>query len=267
MREYYPVVLSFSGHDPSGGAGIQADIESLVNHKCHACCVITTLTEQDSSNVKKLIPQKSKDIIDQANTIFNDFQVQAIKIGLLGNHKIASEICTILLQHPDIPVVLDPILASSNGTSLADERLINCIVKQLLPCTTVLTPNIAEARILTKHNILSVCGSTLLQQGPEYVLITGTDDDKTDKSDIITNQLFQKNGKTKAFYWDRLPESYHGSGCTLASSISALIAQGLPYFKAITQAQYYTWNTLSTAYKAGKGQLNPNRLFCMEKSS
>ena len=257
-----PVVLSFSGHDPSGGAGVQADIETLVSHQCHSCSVITALTEQDSSNVKKLIPQKPQDIIDQANTVLNDFQVKAIKIGLIGHPETASAIQSVLLQHSHIPVILDPVLAAGGGTSLANEQLILAIVDQLLPCTTVLTPNSEEARILAQQSNLNDCGQTLLEKGCDYVLITGTHEQST----TVNNQLFQTNDKTETFSWDRLKHDYHGSGCTLASSIAALIAQGLDPFTAVSEAQEFTWNALDNAYHPGKGQFNPDRLFWMEGS-
>jgi len=256
----HPVVLSFSAHDPSGGAGVQADIETLVSHQCHSCSVITALTEQDSRNVKKLIPQKPQDIIDQANTVLNDFQVQAIKIGLIGHHDTAFAIQSVLLQHPLVPVILDPVLAAGGGTSLANDALIHSITELLLPCTTVLTPNSEEARILANQTKLTDCGETLLNKGCDFVLITGTHEQST----TVNNQLFQLKEKAETFSWDRLPNNYHGSGCTLASSITALIAQGLDPFTAIAEAQEYTWNALDDAYRPGKGQFNPNRLFWME---
>lgn len=262
MSNNPPVVLSFSGHDPSGGAGIQADIETLVSHQCHACSVITALTEQDSQNVKKLIPQQAQDITVQAHTILNDFQVKAIKIGLIGHHNTAVAIQSILLENPHIPVVLDPVLAAGGGTSLANDQLVDSIIQLLLPCSTVVTPNSEEARHLTQKNNLTDCGQSLLDKGCQYVLITGAHE----QSKTVDNHLFQNQGPSEIFSWDRLPHTYHGSGCTLASSIAALIAHGLDPFTAISEAQEYTWNALAAAYHAGKGQHNPNRLFWMEDS-
>ncbi|MCK4843032.1 MAG: hydroxymethylpyrimidine/phosphomethylpyrimidine kinase [Methylococcales bacterium] len=260
MNKNRPIVLCFSGHDPCGGAGIQADIETLISHQCHACSVITALTEQDSGNVKKLIPQPAEDIISQAHTVLDDFQINAIKIGLIGHHETALAIQSVLLQHPNIPVILDPVLAAGGGTSLANEQLINSIVELLLPCTTILTPNSEEARILAQHSDLNICGQNLLDKGCDHVLITGTHE----QSNTVNNQLFQKDNSTESFHWDRLPHQYHGSGCTLASSIAALIAHGLDPFTAVSEAQEYTWNALEAAYLPGKGQYIPNRLFWME---
>ncbi|WP_305908244.1 hydroxymethylpyrimidine/phosphomethylpyrimidine kinase [Methylomarinum sp. Ch1-1] len=260
MQNRRPVVLSFSGHDPSGGAGIQADIEALISHQCHACSVITALTEQDSSNVKKLIPQKPQDIIEQARTLCADFPIAAIKIGLLGHHESVAAIRTVLLEHEHIPVVLDPVLAAGGGAQLATEQLIDSINELLLPLSTVLTPNSDEARILAKQQDLSACGRHLQSQGAEFVLVTGADE----RSEQVHNRLFMASQQEETFTWQRLPENYHGSGCTLASAIAALLAHGLDPFTAVVEAQEYTWNALQAAYRPGRGQFNPNRLFWVE---
>lgn len=260
MTPTRPVVLSFSGHDPSGGAGIQADIETLISHQCHSVSVITALTEQDTRNIKKLIPQSSENIISQANTLLDDLSVNAFKIGLIGHHETALAIYAILKQHPHIPVILDPVLAAGGGTELSNDRLINAIVDLLLPCTTVLTPNSEEARKLSGLNELEDCGLALLEKGCEYVLITGTHE----TTPAVNNQLFHDERCWETYTWDRLPESYHGSGCTLATSIAALVAHGLAPIQAVMEAQEYTWNSLNSAYRTGRGQYNPNRFFWME---
>ncbi len=260
MKKKRPVILSFSGHDPSGGAGIQADIETFISHQCHPCSVITALTEQDSRNVKKLIPQQPENIIDQAKTVLNDFQVDAIKIGLIGQQQTALAIHSILSDYPDIPVILDPVLAAGGGTNLASEQLIETIIEKLLPYTTLLTPNSEEARKLSKLSNLPDCAEKLLTQGCKAVLITGAHE----QSNSVNNQLFQANGQSENFNWERLPHNYHGSGCTLASAICALISHGLDLFTAVAEAQEYTWNALAQAYQPGLGQYNPNRLFWME---
>jgi hydroxymethylpyrimidine/phosphomethylpyrimidine kinase len=255
-----PVVLCFSGHDPSGGAGVQADIETLVSQQCHAASVITALTEQDTHNVKKLIPQRPDDIISQAATLLADLPVKAIKIGLIGHHDTAAAIHSILTSHPQIPVVLDPVLAAGGGAELASEKLIAAVTDLLLPCTAMLTPNSEEARRLTGLSDLHDCGLALLDKGCDYVLITGTHE----TSPAVCNQLFHDGRLLETFTWDRLPASYHGSGCTLASAVAGLIAQGLDPFQAATEAQDYTWHALEAAYRPGQGQHNPNRFFWID---
>ncbi len=262
MSNSYPVVLCFSGHDPSGGAGVQADIETLTSHHCHCVSVITALTEQDSRNVKKMLPQQPENIISQANTLFDDMPIAAIKIGLIGHYETAQAIHSILQQHPNIPVVLDPVLAAGGGTPLANTQLLAAMNELLLPCTTILTPNSEEAKQLTGLTDLDACGLALLEQGCDYVLITGSHE----PTPQVKNRLFHQQAMIEEFSWARLPHSYHGSGCTLASSIAGLLAQGLDAFSAITEAQDYSWNALDAAYKVGKGQHNPNRFFWVEAS-
>lgn len=242
---------------------MQADIETLVSHQCHAASVITALTEQDSRNVKKLIPQNPDDIISQANTLLDDLPVSAFKIGLIGHPETAAALHEILKQHPHVPVILDPVLAAGGGTELSSRQLIDNIIELLLPCTTVLTPNSEEARKLAGLADLDQCGLALLDKGCDYVLITGTHE----TTPAVSNQMFHDQRCLETFTWDRLPASYHGSGCTLASAIAALIAHGLEPFQAVLEAQEYTWNALNAAYRPGQGQYNPNRFFWMEDST
>jgi hydroxymethylpyrimidine/phosphomethylpyrimidine kinase len=255
-----PTVLSFSGHDPSGGAGIQADIETLASHQCHAASIVTALTEQNTQNIIKLIPQHPDDIVSQAKTLLADIPINVIKIGLLGHPETAVAIHNILKQHSRIPVVFDPVLAAGGGTDLSSECLIKVINDFLLPYTTVLTPNSEEARRLTGLQDLTECGLCLLGKGCEYVLITGTHESTPE----VNNQLFHDGRFLETYPWSRLPYSYHGSGCTLAASIAALIAQGLDTFDAIAEAQEYTWNALNSGYQPGKAQHIPNRFFWVD---
>jgi hydroxymethylpyrimidine/phosphomethylpyrimidine kinase len=261
MTNTRPAVLCFSGHDPSGGAGIQADIETLASHECHAVSVITALTEQDTWNVVKLIPQSPENIVSQATTLMADIPIKAFKIGLLGSPKTVRAIHSILVHYPAIPIVLDPVLAAGGGTDLADDQLIQTIIDLLLPITTVLTPNSTEARRLSGLDDLSECGLELLHKGCEYVLITGTHESTPE----VKNQLYYENNCLETYSWSRLRHSYHGSGCTLASSIAALVAKGLDIPQAIAEAQEYTWDALNAGHRPGQGQHIPNRLFWMKE--
>lgn len=260
MSSNRPVVLCFSGHDPCGGAGVQADIEVLLSHHCHPASVITALTEQDTHNVRKVIPQAAVEFKAQALTLINDLPVKVIKIGLIGSAEIAYDVQEILLAHPAIPVVLDPILAAGGGANVADDALRLAIVERLLPLTFIATPNSKEARLLTQLDDLKACGKALIELGCQNVLITGAHEDTR----AVRNQLFRKAEATETFSWERLPHSYHGSGCTLASSIAALLAHDLDCFVAVNEAQEYTWNALSKAYQTGGGQYNPNRMFWVD---
>ena len=261
MQTNRPVVLSFSGHDPSGGAGIQADIEAIVSQQCHSLSVITALTEQDTHNVRNIFPQPTDQILRLTKTILADVPVNAFKIGLLGHPDTVLAIHEIITQYPSIPVVLDPVLAAGGGKDLSDDSLIKAINEWLLPYTTVLTPNSDEARRLTGLEDLIECGLSLLQYGCKNVLITGSHEATPD----VHNLLFQAGRHSETYHWDRLPYHYHGSGCTLAASIAALISQGLDITDAIAEAQDFTWNALNAAYQPGKGQHIPNRLFWLDE--
>ncbi len=257
MSNQHPNVLTFSGHDPSGGAGVQADIETLISHRCHPVSIITALTEQDTRNIVKLVPQNPEDIASQAATLLADVPIKAIKIGLTGDSAAVYVIHKLLKQHPGIPVVFDPVLAAGGGADLSSENLIALINELLLPCTTILTPNSEEARRLTGLHDLEDCGLNLLDKGCAYVLITGTHENTPQ----VSNRLFHAGGLFETYSWNRLPHSYHGSGCTLSASIAALLAQGLDVEDAVSEAQEFTWNALASAYRPGKGQHNPDRLF------
>ncbi len=256
MPQKKPVVLTLSGHDPSGGAGIQADIETLAALDCHACGVITALTDQDTRNVISVYPQNPERINAQLDTILNDFSVAAIKIGLMGHSSIALAISECLKRYATIPVILDPVLTAGGGSSLSDPDLIRTMQERLFSMTTILTPNSQEARILSSNQkSLETCGQSLLALGCQNVLITGTHESDKD----VVNRYFSLKRKTDCFNWERLPHSYHGSGCTLAAAIAGFIALGFDDFSAVEHAQEYTWNTLKNGYQPGKGQYIPDR--------
>ena len=252
-----PVVLVIAGNDPSGGAGMQADIEALASHGCHAAPVITALTVQDTTDVRGLVPTDAELVLRQARCILEDMPVAAIKVGLLGSNATTEAVGELLAGCPDIPVVLDPILRSGAGTTLVDAHSAT-VLETLLSTVTVLTPNSEEARILAGTGSgLDQCGAELLRAGAEFVLITGTHEDEP----RVVNRLYGPDGLIETFDWERLPHSYHGSGCTLASSIAGLLARDADPLQAIHQAQEYTWQTLRHGYRLGHGQHLPNRLF------
>lgn len=258
MQQLPPTILCFSGFDPSGGAGIQADIESIASMGGHATPVITALTVQNTQDVGYFQAVDTRLFNDQVSKLFADVAVKAIKIGMIGSLNIIESIGSILKSNPDLPVIYDPVLAAGSGTSLTETDMLAAIQELILPHTTILTPNSPEARQLSNENDLKECGNKLMQQGCDAVLITGTHED----NEHVDNLWFHEGKYVETFSWDRLPHEYHGSGCTLASAIAALVAQGLDPFNAINEAQDYSWNTLKHAFKISeKGQLIPNRFY------
>lgn len=252
-----PVILCLSGHDPSGGAGVQADIEAARAQGVHPATVITALTVQDSRNACAVDALNSDAIIEQAELILEDLPVACIKLGLLGSAANAQAISALLGRHPQIPVVLDPVLRAGGGAMLGDQALIDAIIKHLFPRATLITPNLAEARLLAPPARTSDdCAARLLQQGAACVLITGGDADE-EASEVI-NSLHRAD-KVQHWRWPRLPHHYHGSGCTLAASIAARLALGEELLQAVASAQQYTWDSLNAAYRIGRGQHFPRR--------
>lgn len=250
--------MTFSGHDPSGGAGIQADIETLASQGCHATPVLTAITTQDTRDVVDYTVLDSTHVITQARAILEDMPVSAFKIGMLGATGTVEAVHSILRDYPEVPVVLDPVLATEGGTSLAATGLLDAIKVLLLPQTTIITPNSQEVRALVPEaDTLDACGSALLDLGVEYALITGTHENTTQ----VINTLFHGHQKPVPFTWERLPHRYHGSGCTLAACLAGLIAHGVNPLQAAHEAQTFTWHALQQGYRPGMGQYLPERLF------
>lgn len=267
-----PIVLTFAASDPSGGAGMQADLMTLSSLGCHPLSVTTALTVQDTVGVGCVLAIDSDCVEDQARTLLEDMPVAAFKIGLLGSIENIVVIAKILADYPGLPVVLDPVLASGRGDELADEEMISGLRELLLPLTTILTPNSLEARRLAvgeehagegEHEEaspapLAECAQTLLDLGCEYVLLTGTHENTA----RVVNDLYaQRLGLVRSDAWDRLLGSYHGSGCTLASAIAAHLARGLSIDAAVWAAQEYTWQTLAAGFRPGMGQYIPDRFY------
>ena len=252
-----PVVMIFAGLDPTGGAGLQADIEAVASHGCHASPVATAIAVQNTHDVQRVIPLPGEMVAEQARAVLADVPVAAFKVGLLGSAEAAQAVLEVVREHPSVPLVLDPILRAGGGAPLADARLVEAL-GALFPVTTVLTPNAAEARALAPGAAgLDACGRALLQRGVEFVLITGADEEAAE----VVNTLYGQARVLEHFAWQRLEGRYHGSGCTLASSIAGLLAQGNDPFSAILEAQEYTWEALRNGYRIGAGQWIPNRLF------
>jgi hydroxymethylpyrimidine/phosphomethylpyrimidine kinase len=253
-----PVVMAFSGNDPTGGAGIQADIEAIASQGCHVAPVITALTVQDTTDLTGVAALGPDLIIQQARAVLEDMPVRAFKIGLIGSVEIAQALHSILVDYPDIPVILDPVLRAGGGAEIADHRIIDAMTNLLVPLATIITPNLHEAmRLVPGADTPEAAAMALLEFGSEFVLVTGTHAN----THQVINTLYGNRRALERFKWERLQGSYHGSGCTLASAIAGLLAQGQEPFTACYEAQEYTWQALRHGYRVGMGQQLPNRLF------
>jgi hydroxymethylpyrimidine/phosphomethylpyrimidine kinase len=257
-----PIVLSFAGTDPTGGAGIQADLLTLSSMGCHALTVVTAITVQDTAGVEDVLPIEADWVSDQARVLLEDMPVAAFKIGMVGSVENCAAIAEVVSDYPDVPLILDPVLASGRGDEMATEDLIDAMRELLIPQTTIITPNSLEARRLAddgsdEERSLEDCARRILEMGCEYVLITGTHENTPQ----VVNTLYGQQGVIRSDSWQRLPGSYHGSGCTLASAIAATLANGLDIPEAVREAQEYTWQTLNAGFRPGMGQHIPDRFF------
>lgn len=252
-----PCVLVFAGSDPSGGAGIQADIEAITTLGAHPLTVITALTVQDNDRVYSTHPVPVQLLRQQAQALLDKFDIAAVKIGIVGNRANADAVAELLHELkqrlPDLPVVFDPILASGYGDALAAENAVQTIAP-LLGVATLVTPNLPEAAALCGgerrldtqvESLLLVCSHLLIKGGH------GT-------GDKVTNRWFT-DGSSRIWTWPRLPGAFHGTGCTLASAIAALLANGQSMLDAIELAQTYCHQALEASYAIADGQRIPNR--------
>ncbi|TLD45355.1 MAG: Hydroxymethylpyrimidine/phosphomethylpyrimidine kinase [Accumulibacter sp.] len=240
---------------------------------CHPLSVMTALTVQDTLGVSSVVAVDADCVEEQARTLLGDMPVAAFKIGLLGSIENIAVVAGIVADHPALPLVVDPVLASGRGDELADDEMIGGLCKLLLPVTTILTPNSLEAHRLVHGTggfdeagegddrlqpTLADCAQQLLDLGCLHVLLTGTHAN----TERVINTLYRRGvGLVRSDAWDRLPGSYHGSGCTLASAIAAQLACGLPVDDAVVAAQDYTWRALAAGFRPGMGQFIPDRFF------
>jgi len=259
-----PIVLVFAATDPTGGAGVQADLLTLSSMGCHALSVVTAITVQDTAGIEDVLAIDPDWVVDQARLVLEDMPVVAFKIGLMGSIENVAAIAEVVSDYPDVPLIFDPVLTSGRGDELATDDMISAMRELLLPQTTILTPNSREARRLAQEDgeddeeiDLAGCAKTMLGLGCEFVLITGTHENTPQ----VINTLYGPEGVVRADSWERLPGSYHGSGCTLAAAIAATLANGLELPEAVREAQEYTWQTLNAGFRPGMGQYIPDRFF------
>ena len=256
-----PLVLIIAAHDPSGAAGIQADIETMLACEARCASLLTATTTQDTNRFVNLHPQRAEDFTAQADLLLADMRFSACKIGLLGSAAIADCVKSLMPRLGGIPIVLDPILRAGTGKMVADAALFAAIRDRLLPICTVVTPNLAEARLLSGCEANAEAAQKLMSLGVENILVTGADED----TPSVNNVLYQRNGTKSEYEFRRLTAVYHGSGCTLSASLAAFLAHGFNMEQAARRAQEFTWLALEAGSRIGRGQLHPDRMQAADK--
>ncbi len=258
MKSEYirPVLLLAGGTDPSGGAGLAADLKTAAAMGFHGCPVVTALTVQNSGNVLSWEAIPADRVAAQIRIICTDGPVSAVKSGMLGNAEnaiILSETLNGNLRN--VPYILDPVLTAGGGYSLADRRLLEVLKYRLLPVSTLCTPNLDEAEILTGIAIrnkqdMENAGKALLRMGAKAVLVKGGHIKGEPEDVLITRK------KKIWFSGSRITaENIHGTGCTLATSCAALIASGFPIEEAVLEARLFVRRVISRSFKRIHGNL------------
>jgi hydroxymethylpyrimidine/phosphomethylpyrimidine kinase len=252
-----PCVLVFAGLDPSGGAGLSADLQAVAGQGAHALTVCTALTVQDNDRVFGVQPVEADMVQRQAWALIGKCAISAVKIGIAGSAANALAIAEVIAhlreRQPELPVVLDPVLASGHGDLLSRDDAVQALAP-LLPLTTIITPNGPEAQALSDATQPDAQARALRACGCRHILITGGHGD----GDDIVNRWYGP-GAPREWRWARLAGEFHGSGCTLASAIAGQLALGVPVAVALEHAQRYTDLALRDAYAIAEGQRIPLR--------
>ena len=253
-RHSADTVLLFSGLDPSGAAGVSADIETINQFGITPLPIITTLTVQNTQNVTFLEATNNSLIQAQFKSIEEDIDFKVVKIGLLGSSSQIKTITKLLINRSDLCIVLDPIIVSSSDIELSTDSMIEAMKNDLIPLCSLLTPNLSELSCLAPG--LNEQSAVASLKCP-WVLVTTSDSSEIE----IEHRLYHHSNLVSKFSYKKLPGNYHGSGCTLSSAISALIATDVSVEESCRRALDYTYQTLLNAKKLGKMQYHPNRTY------
>jgi hydroxymethylpyrimidine/phosphomethylpyrimidine kinase len=256
MHARPPSVLSIAGSDSGGGAGLQADLKSFAALGVHGLTAVAALTAQTSQGVVAVHLPPVDFLRTQILALLDDFDVRAIKIGMLADAERIECVARVLADRPQLPVVLDPVMVASSGAQLLDSEAVETLRRRLLPLATVLTPNLAEAEVLVGHRLdsaaaLAEAAATLRSQGATWVLMKGG---HLAEADGVHDRLF---GPDAAFTWShpRLALTPHGTGCSLASTIAAGLALGQDVPKACAHAVRFVELALRAAACPGRAPL------------
>lgn len=246
-------VLTIAGSDPSGGAGIQADIKTITAHKMYAMSVITALTAQNTTGVYGIMDVPSNFVAQQLDCIFTDIVPDAVKIGMVSSSEIIHVIADKLIQYGAKNIVVDPVMVSTSGGKLLSDEAIDALVSKLLPLGTVITPNIPEAKVLCGLDIkaqddMTSAAQQIAKRYDVSVLIKGG---HLESSAI---DLLFENGNLQWFTAQRVKNpNTHGTGCTLSSAIACNLADGQDLSESIRCAKQYLTGALKAMLDLGKG--------------
>ena len=254
MSERMKTVLTIAGFDPSGGAGILADIKTFAAFGCYGLAAVTSLTFQNTQRVAGALNQTAEITLQQLEPLFADFEISAIKTGMLPTAEIICKVASIIRANSIPVVVVDPVLQSTSGFGLMDDRALDSLTSDLFPLASVVTPNIQEARRISGVDIqdqdqLEAAAEAIRKTGAQSVLITGGDG----ATSLATDLLVDSQGAT-VFSTERIRSKHtHGTGCTLASALACLLARGRSLRDAVPIAKEYIARAIAEAPQVGRG--------------
>jgi hydroxymethylpyrimidine/phosphomethylpyrimidine kinase len=246
-----PCVLSIAGTDPSGGAGIQADIKAISATGAYAACVITALVAQNTQGVQSILEVSPEFVVKQLESVISDLNIVAVKIGMIHNQRLITVVADFLAKHPIKHVVFDPVMVAKNGCNLLEPDTIDCLKEVLLPRVTLVTPNLPEAEKLLAMTIdtpfiMAQAAKKLAEEYKFNVLIKGGHLSTAQSSDVLYD--FHTENQ-HWFHAERVASKHtHGTGCTFSSAIASYLAQGFSLQQAISTAKQY----LTKAIEAGR---------------
>jgi len=257
-----PILLTIAGFDPSCGAGVAADLKTFAAHGCYGIAAITSLTVQNTQGVEAVHNTPSAELREQLEVLVKDSEIAAVKIGMLGNRGNAQVVAEFLDAHTFAHVVHDPLMKSSSESELLDAGGIKYLVAELLRRSSVITPNVPEAELLTGITIMDVndmeaAARKLVEMGAKAVIVKGGHMEKATDVVFDGKEMHQLGGdKVKL-------DNTHGTGCTFASALTAQLAAGRGLVEAATLAKAYVMKAIEKAYPVGKGRVPLDHFFRM----
>ena len=248
--------LTIAGSDSGGGAGIQADLKAFAAHRVHGLSAIAALTAQNTRGVIAVHVPPIDFLQAQLDACFADFDVHAVKLGMLANAEVIERVADALEKHRPTHIVLDPVMIATSGAKLLEDSALDALRTRLIPLATLLTPNMPEAELLLGRRILTAedaedAADALLELGAGAVLLKGG---HLDEGSRVVDRFF--DGVTREeFSHARLPVDAHGTGCTLASAIAAQLCCGLSLPNACEAAIDYVARGLHSGYYPGRSEV------------
>jgi hydroxymethylpyrimidine/phosphomethylpyrimidine kinase len=258
----YPIVLTIAGSDSGGGAGVQADLKTISALGCFGTTAITAITAQNTLGVTGIHPVPAEFVTAQIKAVMDDLKPATLKIGMVYSSALAAAIAGTLSCYPGVPIIFDPVMVTSSGDSLIEDRTATAFKHQLFPLSELVTPNLDEAAVLTGMTVTTIedmkkAASRLLQYGCKSVLIKGGHLAGSELCDVYLH----RNGDERVFSSNRInTKNTHGTGCTLSSAIASYIALGDDLVAAISKSKAYTHRAIEQGKQvrtgAGHGPLN-----------